>query len=244
MKNPSRSLIIGACVLVLPQLASATLLVGYANFTDINGNTSNNSANPNGSATESVADVTGSYQAGGNLLLGPGLANPWWSGSGKYGADPATPITVTDTNTSLGTNGNVAVTFTMNASLGAAYTLNNFILEVTTGSHGGSSYTLDYAIPGGASGNLANVTYTNWGDTSNPPASGGWTGQSISLSSIAGTFGVDFSKIVFTLTSANGGVDNAGVTGILTAIPETGSLLALGCLVGSGTLLRRRGPRR
>jgi hypothetical protein len=45
--------------------------------------------------------------------------------------------------------------------------------------------------------------------------------------------------INFIFTSTNARIDNIAVTGI-SAIPEVGSLLALGCLVGSGTLLRSR----
>ncbi|MCX6879931.1 MAG: PEP-CTERM sorting domain-containing protein [Verrucomicrobia bacterium] len=236
MKISFCSILIGASVLVVPQLASATLLVGYANF--VSGGGDPNIAALSGSATESAVGVTGTYSGGGNLLLGSGLANPWWSDSGNYGADPAYPIT-SDTSTSLGTNGWLPVVFTVNASAGA-YVLDTLIFEQTTGHSGGTSYVISYVTSNPAYfGTLATLTTTNSGNAA--PASNNWEGEVVSLADITGVFGVDFDSIAFTISSPEGGIDNLA----LTAIPEPGSLLALGCLLGSGAFLhnRRRGVR-
>lgn len=234
MKFPVLPILLGASVCILPQFASATLLVGYSDFafTSNIDNTPNESLSGfSGVLTKSstLTDVTttggssdGFYgpdsTLGGGVAIGSGVLNP--TNNGRIGGVAGVTLTVT--------NGTLS-----------AYALESLLFDGRrNGEANPTTYTVSWSSPGG-SGSQGGMAAVNGGGA---PVTVPYDDFKVNLGSII--LGVGQS-IVFTwsATDVSSRIDNIALTG-LNAIPEPASLLALGCLVASGALLRnrRRGP--
>lgn len=94
-----------------------------------------------------------------------------------------------------------------------------------------STYVITEAgVPVGGNTLPSVTSSTGFGPAANPTSY-----QSYALDLTGITLGAG-QIIQFTFTGASGGLDNIG----LLAVPEPGSLVALGCVLGSGLLLRSR----
>ncbi|MCX6868827.1 MAG: hypothetical protein NTV46_22015 [Verrucomicrobia bacterium] len=230
MKRPLLSLLIGSAVFVAPQVASATLLVGYSDFafTSNIDNTPNESLSGfSGVLTKSstlidVSTTGGSSDGfygpdstlGGGVAIGGGVPNP--TNNGRIGGVAGVTLTVT--------NGTLA-----------AYALESLLFDGRrNGEANPTTYTVSWSSPGG-SGSQGGMAAVNGGGA---PVTLPYDDFKVNLGSIILGAG---QSIVFTwsATDVTSRIDNIALTG-LTAIPETASLLALGCLVASGALLRTR----
>ncbi len=252
MKKSLRSLLIGTAVLTAPQIASASIvLAGYHDFGTI---------------------TTGNYNYSGfigsvNLPTGSSVQDPGGSNDGIYGSmDPSSDenwvkhennLTWNNPapdppNAAQGTNdGAVVVTstnsfvFSVTNLSGSDMVLESLLFDMVRQTSNKGTVQLDYS-------------YTNFATT--PEALGT---IATTRGYIGGGGSQDFDDAVKDLTDLalplNAGdtisfkftallgemkFDNISLNA-LTPIPEPGSLLALGCVVGSGAFLRsrRRGVR-
>lgn len=230
MKRSILPLLFGAIVFVAPQIAPGMLLVGYSDFAF----TSNIDNTPNellagfsGVLTKSptLIDVstTGGSSDGfygpdstvlGGIAIGSGVSNP--TNNGRIGGVSGVTLTVTNGTTS-------------------AYQLQSLLFDGRrNGESNPTTYTVSWTSPGG-SGSQGGMDAVSGGGA---PVFTPYDDFIVNLGGII--LGVGQS-IVFTwsATDITSRIDNVALAG-LNAIPEVGSLLALGCLVGSGTLLRTR----
>jgi len=224
MKDTLRSALYATVALATPQIASATLLVGFSDF--------------DGSANSEGHDYALSGFSG--LAIDQGSEPSYNTGGSLDGSMGTTTFSE----------------FTPGTSDGYLRSINagDPIIQVTNNSAGAYSLTsllFDAANQGG--GNTVAVTYRLG-------LSGAWlslfTTLALSNSGSAGA-SVDYQDNVVNLVglgitllngnsiqfkfdgNTNGRIDNIALTG-LQAIPEPASLVALGCLLGSGVFLRQR----
>jgi hypothetical protein len=248
MKSPLLAVLVGSVALALPQMASATVLVGYTNF----------GASPDTSPNEvATAGLTSSFASGGTA------GTLYGSVDGYYGPDGGVSTQPTQTDLS---DGRVAIAhgavFSVTNGTSTNYALGSLLFDMGgTGNPGGLSTFegLTYSIFQGVtlldSGDLLDDGRVKGANPSNP------------LTTITPGFGViyppapgnninlqDYSDFIADLSGLNLGlgerIEFTWNTGgpvmrldniALTAVPEPGSLLALGFLVSSGLFLRSRG---
>lgn len=228
MKMKSPILLIAATAALLPLSANAALLVGFHEFdATASGEASAPSltaAGFSGSVIEGTASVATGGSSTDSVLLG--LSGVTGDNDGYLRAlDADFPIIQVD---------NIS---------GGSYTLDSLVFDAGS-QGGGGTFTVSYRL--GTSGAWT-VIPTADNPTGSLPVVGG-----------AGNSSSDYLRVVLDLVgllpafdtgdviqfsfvpSVNGRIDNIALTGTLSPIPEPGSLLALGGLVGAGCLLRSR----
>ena len=220
MKTSHFFLRIGAAILVVvPQIVSATLLVGF-----YDGRTP---------ANADVAAPGFSGQIFGSQLL----SGSWNSADGTYGPDSAPgvagAIDASQTSFGFGGAGPRSATMAVTNNSGSTYVLQRLLFDFTCDRGYPTTYAVSYSISGGPS-NVSLISTTPDTGSVSGVNSLTWTDVASRILGVALTAG---QTITFRWDTTNGGgLDNIA----LTAIPETCGLLALGCVLGSGLFLRSR----
>jgi hypothetical protein len=221
MKVSLRPLLLASATLLMPQISSATLLAGYNAFP---------TSAAGGSATETAPGFTGTFTGTTSSLLG--------SDDGTYGA--GLPVT-TPGNANNGAAfidglATAPTNFVITVTNGTAngYALSALLFDATTRENPSQQVQVAWTISNpGAAGNTSVVVF----DTGYT-ASKNFGDYSISLlgNSLApgGVFTATFSYIVGSGTYSDLFLDNIAL------VPEPGSLMALGCLMGGGAFFRSR----
>lgn len=225
MKTSLFAILLGSAIFAT-QNASATLLVG---FHDFDGTVADESAD------YALAGFSGTVVKNGEVSVTGGGSNDGYYGNtvspGFTGLNPG----INDGYLRSLSTGDPVVQLT-NSSAGA-YSLSSLLFDAAN-QGGGAEVTVTYRL--GTSG-----TWLSLFTTPAVPDSGG-SGVSTNygdyLMNLVG-LGVTLmngQSIQFKFDgNANGRIDNIALTG-LSAIPEPASLLALGCLLGSGVFMRQR----
>ena len=234
MKNRLRSLLIGSAIIIAPQIASASLLIGFHDF-DGNGDQRIESAHPADVAagfsgqifeTETSSNLGGST----DVILGDSFYN--------MGA-----IALNDGYASIKTSASQGLTMTLTNSTGLSYTLGQLYYDAVGSANSGSKgIDVSYLKSGGV---LTALTSDRGMRLITTPEDDyrDYAKNIVNLLDQPVILGADetisfYFSIVGGLAEVR--MDNLGIDGVLTAIPEPGSLLALGCVLGSGALLRTR----
>ena len=217
MKTSLFAILLGSAIFAT-QNASATLLVGFHD-----GSTPTN-------MDAGLAGFSGVISTSSNL-------SGWNSTDGSYGPDGGLTGAPTDTGNSFGFGGAgiKSITMAVTNSTGSDYTLDRLLFDFTNDNSYPTSYAVSYSVSAGPSvaliGSTASAGISSVGNNLN------WTDVASGLIGITLN---NASTITFKFDTTNGGaLDNIALTG-LSAIPEPASLLALGCLMGSGAFLRQR----
>lgn len=212
-----RSAIIGTTLLALSHVANATLLVGWYDFKG-NNEPSSGSDLANENAVVYTSGYSGLLTKGGVYSVGNSGSTDKFYGNSPYFA-------------SNGNDGYARV-------LGTA---SNTIFSVTNNS--GPVMQLDKLFLDAHNSNTFTIRYQISGTPGLPILLGSGTGNASSYKSMAfDLFALNVSllqgqTISFIFNSPAGTrIDNIAIS----AIPEPASLLALGCVLGSGLLLRNR----
>ncbi len=206
-----------------PQIASATLLVG---FYDFDGN-----SNPE-AADYAISGFTGTVSKD-----GVGSIDLRGSTNGSYGGQtfeaPAVNPAVNDGYLKVI---NSDLTFTIFNNTGNDSPLTSLLFDAASPS-GSAQFTVSYSIGGGAFQTL----------TPTPLTANVVSGPANSSTSY-GAYLLDLTGLTLSALSSADFVFSAGpevrIDNVaFSAIPEPGSLMALGCVLGSGLLLRSRSRR-
>jgi hypothetical protein len=204
-----------------PSVVSATLLVGFNDFKNLGpGNTIVQSegslgGSMTGNAGASGGSKDGFYGPDSTALGGVPLANAPTTLNGRLNANNAT-LTVTNTT-------------------GKTFVLTSLLFDAIKNANnaGIASYTVAWKVDNVPTGS-ATGTY-DYAEPANPNLFNDY------MIALGGILLAPNSVISFLWTSTTGAqIDNIALLGI----PEPGSLLALGCLVGSGVFLRSRSRRK
>ncbi len=222
MKTSLLPLLVGASFLVLPSVASAALLVGYHTF----GSTVDSTPN------EWTLGFSGVLSSPGGVGGATGSFDDFY-GPDSVGAGGVSIAGASNDNGRLTHAGNTTLTVTNGTT--SSYTLTSLLFDsARAGSEGviSVSYTKAPVV------NSPLITNATVGVPAGPINTQNYTDHIAGLAGII--LGVGQS-ITFTWSATdNVRLDNIALIGELSAIPEPGSLLALGALVGSGALLRSR----
>ena len=225
MKTSLFAILLGSAIFAT-QNASATLLVG---FHDFDGTVADESAD------YAMAGFSGTVVKTGEVSLTGGGSNDGYYGNtvspGFTGLNPG----INDGYLRSINAGDPVFRFT-NVS-GASTSLSSLLFDAASQS-GGSSFQVDYRTT------ASPVTWTSLYNTGSTPVVAGGSGASADYNDFAASLvGITLATgkwIEFRFDgSPNGRLDNIALTG-LSAIPEPASLLALGCLLGSGVFMRQR----
>lgn len=230
MKLKKNNAVLAAlAALVLPQIASASLLVGFHNF-DGTATTEtvgpSQTALPSGANNYASAGFLGTLTKNGEVSVNGGGSNDGTYGDRNFGL--ANPTNADGYGRSLGGGDPI---FKVTNLSGSAVTLSSLLFDAATQA-GGGTIKVTYVMSTGESGNFT---------TNKPLPTAGGSGSNINFEdfavSLAGWVLGDEEWIEFKFDgSPNGRIDNLA----LTAIPEPGSMLGLGCVVGAGAFLRSR----
>jgi len=239
MKKSLRSLLIGTAILAAPQIASATLLVGFHQFNNAQ-NTVGSPETPHTADIESgfsagIIESTASNNTGGStdLILGQSHYN---MGAGAYNDGYASIKSIT----------NPGLTMTLTNSTGFSYTLDNLYYDAVASFAKSSLKGVDvgYKITGDVGTTALSSVRSMYQTTFAEDDFTDYADTIVNLLDQAVVLGSGQTiSFFFTMVGSTGGevrIDNLGIDGHLTAVPEPGSLLALGCVVGSGAFLRSR----
>lgn len=227
MKTSLLPILVGSAMFIAPQIASATLLVGYSSF----------------GFTDNVDNTPDQYLAGfsGVLTKSPTITDVTTIGGssdGYYGPDSvgAGGVAIGGSVANRTDNGRIGgvtgVTLTVTNNSSSAYSLGSLLFDGRrNGEPNPTTYTLSWASPGG-SGSQGGMAAVN---------GGGPTPYDDFIVNLGGIVLGIGQSIVFSwsATDPTSRIDNVALTG-LSAIPEPASLVALGCLLGSGMFLRQR----
>ena len=221
-------------MLVAPQISSADILVGISDWTTVN-----DPSDPT-KVTNSASNVVDSNV---NVnLYASGLA-PGGSNDQTWGDTSLTPTPPQFNGTAVGD-------FSLKIGATSAVTLGQLVFDAIS-YQPGASLTVSYLItPGGGNDSsgtgidpISNPSFHPLALTSAPnnpnvphDSTGAYTGYTVPLGNLLVPAG---STIEFFFAYTGGLItytDNLAVT----AVPEPGSLLGLGCVVGAGAFLRSR----
>ena len=214
-----RSSFLALVALALPSTANATLLVGWYDFA------AGNDPSPGSELAPEAADVSsagysGVVTKGGQFSVGAGGSTDGTFGSSSFVASPG------------------------NDGYARVFSSSQLIFSLTNSS--GSPTQMDKLFFDVRNANAFTVKYQIQGSPDAPVTVGSSTGTAPNFKSSVFdllTFNVSLmanQTINFIFTSTSGvQIDNVAIAGI-SAIPEPASLLALGCVLGSGLMLRNR----
>ena len=229
MKTSLFAILLGSAIFAT-QNASATLLVGFHNFDD----------DTNGAglalATEgadyALAGFSGTVVKNGEAsVTGGGSSDGYYGNTVSPGFAGLNPGTNDGYLRSID-GGDPIVRFMNDSAVSTS--LSSLLFDAASQS-GGSAFQVDYRTT------ASPVSWTSFFNTGVMPVVAGGSGASANYNDFAASLvGITLTAgqwIEFRFDGApNGRIDNIA----LTAIPEPASLLALGCLMGSGAFLRQR----
>lgn len=242
--------LLASLALLLAPAASATLLVGFHNFDNSGGG--NTDTTPN--------DLLGGFS--GKMTGTSGAGATYGSIDGFYGPDSTLNGGIATTTASDGrlVDANAATFSVTNGTL-FSYSLTSLLFDMgstSTDATGTKLNQVSYQITGGVGSNGLLVS-TGKVQGANPsqslstispgfvvtyPSGATVTTQNFSdfIGNLSGITLAAGQKIDFTwgTSVADARLDNVALTGSLSAIPEPSSLLALGGVLGSGFMIRRR----
>ena len=229
MQRSFRSILIASAVLGVPQLASASLLVGFHNFS---GGTSE-SATPEDPTNYAMTGFSGTATNAAGSLATVGSSDKFYGDSKSYGTgDDGVG------GSALASHSKSLVVTALNGT-GVSYNIDTLLFDAATltAVKGGVVY---YKIGSGTYTPLSSYTVGE-AEINGGALSSDYQDFSMYLDSIVLPSGQSIS-FEFTPNTSSGvqRFDNIGIVGSLTPVPEPGSLVALGCLVGSGAFLRTR----
>ncbi len=241
MKRSILSLLFGTIVFVAPQIVSATLLVGYNSFGAATDTTPNEGTSGFDASMVSTGYANFSSLGSNDTFYGPDGGVPLANGATSNGRTEANGATLTVTNTNTQSYTLTSLLFDMASDpLNSAKNFTALTYTIV-GVEGGSIFAGDggTSLKGPIPGNpLATITSPVAVANQVSGTSRNWSDFIADLTSL--TLGAG-ETIIFNWSAGSAvRIDNIALTGTLNAIPEVGSLLALGCLVGSGTMLRTR----
>ncbi len=233
-------------VLMTP-LASATLLVGFHNFSETKTNDFPDPADIQVGFTGSVVKNTNSVNLNG-------------SNDATWGNDAVTtPVPSINDGYLVDGNtlGNVYNAVRVDYNGDANWTLQSLLFDAASLGSGKTGYLSYKVLTGVNEGTtvdlgtvaLRQITAGNLGSTVSSGYFGNYIVSLLSFNIVMNFDGSGDSTIEFRFNVGDGTtpgyIDNVALIANLTPVPETGSLAALGCLVGSGAFLRsrRRGAR-
>ena len=230
----SRSLIFRSSLLAvalgLASAAQATLLIGFNS--DFNVGTDTTPQNSAAGFSGSLSDIA--------VVGSTGTTSDQRYGNSSYSTSGESP---TNYRVEIGTN---PIVFSVTNSSGSSYALESLLFDaIENGPTTTATYTLSYKLNGGSSVSLGQYTATGM-----PPSDPGYFDYAVNLASL-GLSLANGSTIQFYFagsqnSGANPRLDNIGLSGTLTPIPEPATALGLGLLLGSPVFLRvrRRKPAR
>ena len=227
MKSTLLPLVLGTAIFASAG-AEGALLVGFEAF-------SANSADE--SETTSIASgFTGDLEKNTHSVATGGSLDGTYGASGFAAATGNGAVRVVDAGQTF---------FTFTNGTGDNYVLDSLVFDATR-SAATTKILVSYSIDGGGFG-AASAYEPNVLSNTSSGAAQDFDDHTFNLLGIALNAG-SYITFLFDLDSPSGSgarLDNIALTGELSAIPEPGSLLALGCLVGFGGMIRtrRRGPR-
>ncbi|MEN9975063.1 MAG: hypothetical protein RLZZ282_1069 [Verrucomicrobiota bacterium] len=222
MKSSLFAILLGSAIFAT-QNASATLLVGFYDF-DSNATTE--------SADYALMGFSGTVVKNAEASVTNGGSNDGFYGNtvspGFVGLNPGT----NDGYLRSISGGDPVFRFTNDSA--ASTSLSSLLFDAASQS-GGSAFQVDYRTT------ASPVTWAGLFNTGSMPVVAGGSGVSADYNDFAASLvGITLSAgewIEFRFDGTpNGRIDNIA----LVAIPEPASLLALGCLMGSGAFLRQR----
>jgi hypothetical protein len=235
-KAAFQSALIATIALALPQAANATLLVGFHNF----------DGTANAQTTTSMTDPTD-----------VGFAQSGFSGTvTKPVTDGASVDTTGSSDTTFGTyTGAIApandgagrmasgnITFSLTKLSGGSIALDTLFFDIARAGTGGT-VTIAYQIRNSlnalvGSGSVASALPINSDYATN---GGNWRDYALDLTGIGGGLTLAANHTISFVFTGNPNFRNDNVA--ISAIPEPASLLALGCVLGSGLMVRNRRSR-
>jgi hypothetical protein len=216
-----RPLLLASAALLAPQISSATILAGYNAFVQ---------GNAGGSATETAPGITATYSGTTTSALG--------SNDGTYG--PTLPVTGGGRN-----NGTAIISGAVSAPVnfvisvtnntGSTMTLSSLLFDATTRDLAGQRMSITYTITnpldnGGGSELIVDSGYTNVQDF------GDFT---FNIGKVLNNSGIFTATFAFVSSGNPNGTADLYIDNIA-LVPEPGSLLALGALMGGGVFFRSR----
>lgn len=224
MKTSLFAILLGSAIFAT-QNASATLLVGFHDF---------DSSLVTESADYALAGFSGTFVKNGVASVGGGGSNDRRYGNVSPGFPGQNPGINDGYLRSLNETDPV---FRFTNASGGSVSLTSLLFDAASTGEG-SAIKVDYRTT------ASSVTWTSHYTTGPTPAIAGVSGASADYNDFAaGLVGITLLTgewIEFRFEGApNARLDNIALTG-LSAIPEPASLLALGCLMGSGVFLRQR----
>ena len=233
MKKTLLPIVLGAVACALPSVASASLLVGFHSFTDTTGEGFLDST-----ADENPFNLQASIAN--TSTFGASTSNG--SNDTFYGPDNGTGVSGAPVNNGRLEQAN-GTKFTVTNTTGSAFALTSLLFDagITSGNLPTgvttSSLSLSYTIGTGPSQSLAN-------NASMSPVSG--TAPNENYADFVFDLGNVLLGVGETITFSwvatnNTRLDNIALIGTqLSAIPEPGSFIALGGLLGAGMFVRNR----
>lgn len=212
-----RASFLALVALALPCTANATLLVGWYDF---------DATTSNESADYSAAGFSGLANKGSQVSVGNGGSN-----DGSYGTLPSS---VPNNDGYVRVLGNT-LTFSVTNSSGSDVQLDKLLFDAALQS-GTGTVNAQYKIGADPAVSLGGIVNNTPSGAAGASADyGDFVFNLVSLPVLSAGQTISF---LFT-ASPNARIDNIAISGI-SAIPEPASLLALGCVLGSGLMLRNR----
>jgi hypothetical protein len=225
MKTSLFAILLGSAIFATPNASASFLLVGFHDF---------DRTAADESADYALAGFSGTVMKNGDTSIAGGGSNDGYYGNtvsrGFTGLNPG----INDGYLRSYDDADPVFRFT-NVSFDSI-SLASLLFD--TASPGGLSFQVDYRTT------ASPVTWTSLYNTGSTSSIAGGAGASANYNDFAASLvGISLLTgkwIEFRFdVSQNGRIDNIALTS-LTPIPEPASLLALGCLMGSGVFLRQR----
>jgi len=226
------SILCGTAVFLAPQSSPGMLLVGFHDF-DNNTNGAGK-ALANESADYAATGFSGTAFKNNEPSVTNGGSNDGYYGNtvspGFVGLNPG----INDGYLRIFSAGKPVIRFT---NLSAGNTSLGSLLFDAASQNGNTGIVITYRT------SASPTIWKTFNTTPSIPANPGVAGASVNYSdyaySLLGMTLANGAYIEFKFDASNARIDNIALTG-LSAIPEPGTLLALGCVLGASTFLRTR----
>ena len=225
--NYYRSLFLAGFALLVSQAANADLLVGFHSFAAPGNDVTQTSVIATGITNVSAKftgneNVSSFYNTGGAASLTYGNSAISFVGNGNDGY------------ANIGEGSDDDLTFSFKDKTAGTINLQDFYFDASK--TGGA--VLGVLVKIGSTVEPENLTLSS---VSSPSLGSSYAGYALSLAGLTLTNGQTLS-VILTDTASDGStvnIDNVAITS-LSAVPEPASLCALGCVLASGFVLRRR----